>query len=48
MFVVYFAKLVEARAVCYRMAELLADNELEMNVGGSGRGLISGTILVLL
>jgi len=30
-----------------RMAELLADNELEMNVRKSGRGLIPGTLLVL-
>ena len=44
---VYFAKLAEARPAYLRMAELLADNQLEMNVRGSGRGLIPGTILVL-
>jgi hypothetical protein len=33
--------------VLHRMAALMADNELEMNVRGSGRCLIPGTILVL-
>ena len=44
---VYFAKLAEARPAYHRMAELLVDNELEMNVRGGGRRLIPGTILVL-
>jgi len=33
--------------VYHRMVELLADNELEINVRRNGRGLIPGTILVL-